>query len=57
MSGSTAAHNDVLTGDDGADLFVFGVGSGVDTVTNFATGVDVIDISDYGFANFADLSS
>ena len=44
--------DDVLRGGAGADLFAFGLGSGVDTIGDFAVGVDSIDISAYGFADF-----
>ena len=39
--------NDVLTGGDGSDIFVYGVPDthGTDTITDFATGVDKIDLS------------
>ncbi len=51
------AGNDVLSGGDDADEFFFGPGSGIDTVTDFTTGTDVINVSAYGFADFADLSN
>lgn len=38
---------DLLTGGDGADHFVFARGSGRDVVTDFANGIDQIDL--YGF--------
>jgi Ca2+-binding RTX toxin-like protein len=37
--------NDVLLGRGGADAFVFGPGSGTDTVLDFQTGIDRIDLS------------
>ena len=45
--------NDVLYGQDGADTFVFGASSGIDTIADFTPGTDKIDLSAYGFANFA----
>ena len=49
--------NDVLSGGDDADVFFFGPGSGIDTVTDFTTGTDVINVNAYGFADFAALSN
>ena len=55
------AGDDVLTGGDGddvmtgglnADTFVLGLGSAIDTIADFDVGVDTIDISAYGFADF-----
>ena len=34
-----------LTGGDGADTFVFGLGHGTDTITDFTAGTDKIDLS------------
>jgi Ca2+-binding RTX toxin-like protein len=57
-----SAFNDVLTGDaaanilsggDGADTFVFAAGSGQDTVNDFVSGSDKLDLSAFGFADFA----
>jgi Ca2+-binding RTX toxin-like protein len=45
--------NDALIGEAGADTFVFGLGTGIDTIGDFVPGTDKIDISAYGFANFA----
>ncbi|NYT42882.1 M10 family metallopeptidase C-terminal domain-containing protein [Sphingomonas sp. R-74633] len=45
--------DDVLFGQDGNDTFVFGAGSGIDTIGDFTPGTDKIDLSAYGFANFA----
>jgi len=40
----------------GADRFIFGVGSGRDTITDFEVGKDIIQIlPGYGFRSFADL--
>ncbi|MDG2535387.1 M10 family metallopeptidase C-terminal domain-containing protein [Sphingomonas sp. HITSZ_GF] len=45
--------DDVLYGQDGADTFVFGASSGIDTIGDFVAGTDKIDLSAYGFASFA----
>lgn len=37
--------DDVMTGGDGADSFVFGFAGGNDTVSDFVSGEDVIDVS------------
>ncbi len=50
------AGDDALTGGSGADTFVFGVTSGSDTVTDFDTGEDTIDVR-YALADFADLDA
>ena len=50
---------DALTGGAGADTFVFAPGHGNDTITDFAVGEDLIDLSgfvDIRPADFADLS-
>ena len=47
--------DDVLYGDGGADTFVFGIGTGVDTVADFRVGIDKLDLSAFGFASFAAL--
>ena len=47
---------DVLTGGGGADVFVFADAGATDRVTDFAFGVDLLDISAWGAANFAALS-
>ena len=52
------AGNDRLTGASGDDVFVFTDGGGNDTVTDFVAGAgtdDVLDITDFGFASFADV--
>lgn len=52
--------DDVLTGNSGADSFIFSDGSGSDTITDFEAGDDgrdIIDVTDFGFADFADLMS
>lgn len=40
-----AAGNDTLTGGSGSDLFVFANDGSTDTITDFATGVDRIDLT------------
>ena len=47
-----AAGDDMLTGGGGSDTFDIELGSDIDTIIDFDVGVDVIDISAYGFANF-----
>ncbi len=50
--------NDKLFGDTGDDVFVFTDGAGDDTVTDFEAGAgtdDQLDVSDFGFADLADL--
>ncbi len=49
------AGSDRLAGGAGDDLFVFGAGSGQDIVEDFTSGSDRLDVSAYGFANFASL--
>ncbi len=52
------AGNDILTGNGGDDLFVFENGTGDDVITDFSAGAgseDVIDVSDFGFTDLADL--
>ena len=39
------ANDNVLTGGAGADIFVFTAGHGADTITNFVSGTDKIDLS------------
>ena len=48
--------DDSLTGGTEADTFVFEEGHGNDTITDFADGTDLIDLSDLGIKNFAALS-
>ena len=49
--------NDRLTGGAGADTFVFGPDHGDDTITDFADGEDLIDLSSLeGIAGFEDLN-
>ena len=54
------AGNDVLTGGSGMgsqdgtrDTFVFGSGDGTDKIKDFENGIDVIDLSGFGFTNFS----
>jgi Ca2+-binding RTX toxin-like protein len=52
------AGNDLLTGGGGADRFAFSGFDGIDTITDFQPGVDMIEVSGYGrsLASFGDLS-
>ncbi len=45
--------NDTLTGGNGGDTFVFKLATGDDTITGFLSATDLIDVSDYDFANGA----
>lgn len=45
--------NDTLIGGAGADLFEFAIGDGDDVVSEFADGVDRIDLRQYAGASFA----
>jgi Ca2+-binding RTX toxin-like protein len=45
--------NDMLFGEGGADTFVFSSGNGQDTVGDFVSGSDKLDLSAFGFADFA----
>lgn len=49
------AGNDLLTGHGNQDVFVFAAGHGRDMITDFATGIDRIDLSAFGtrFGSFA----
>jgi Ca2+-binding RTX toxin-like protein len=51
------AGNDVLFGEAGADSFVFAPGTGGDVIGDFETGVDRIDLSAFGLADFEALQS
>lgn len=44
---------DKIDGGAGADTIVFEAGDGVDLIYNFEDGVDQIDLTDFGFADFA----
>ena len=50
------AGNDFIYGDAGADTFVFTEGSGFNTVNDFVSGTDRIDVSEFGFSDFNDLN-
>lgn len=46
---------DILTGGEGADSFVFGAGDGLDVITDFASGTDVLTLdSGLGLSTAAD---
>ncbi|MDB5680122.1 M10 family metallopeptidase C-terminal domain-containing protein [Sphingomonas bacterium] len=47
------AGNDTLNGGVGNDKFVFDHGTGQDTVYDFVSGTDQLDLTTIGFANFA----
>lgn len=47
---------DRLTGGAGADVFVFGASAGRDTVTDFDTSADRLDVSGMGVAGLADFA-
>ena len=51
------AGDDVLEGGGAEDTFVYARGDDRDTVTDFADGIDVIDLSSYGFVDFAEAAS
>jgi hypothetical protein len=44
--------NDTLTGGAGADTFVFAPGDGVDLITDFQIGQDLLDLSAFSFSGF-----
>lgn len=46
---------DKLLGGGGEDIFDFNVGDGDDRVVNFQDGIDLIDVSDYGFGSGAEV--
>ncbi|WP_417232962.1 M10 family metallopeptidase C-terminal domain-containing protein [Brevundimonas sp.] len=48
--------NDVLFGEGGADIFVFDIGTGGDVIGDFQVGVDRIDLTAFGFADFSQLA-
>lgn len=49
--------NDILSGGDGIDTFVFAPDGGHDVITNFDVGTDVLDLRAYGFASLDDALS
>ena len=48
--------DETLSGEAGADTFVFGPGHGNDVITNFANGEDRIDLRAFPIPGFADLT-
>jgi len=50
------AHDNVLTGNAGADRFVLSSNAGQDVITDFAHGVDVIDLTGAGVHSLAELT-
>ncbi|MEM7169312.1 MAG: matrixin family metalloprotease [Pseudomonadota bacterium] len=53
LNGGTG--NDTLTGNGGADTFVFDNNTGSDTITDFVSLKDVLDVRDYNFNSGADV--
>lgn len=49
------AGNDSLWGRIGSDTFIFAEGSDIDHIHDFKDGVDLIDVSAFGFANAAEV--
>ena len=49
LSGGTG--NDKLLGGTGADTFVFVTGDGSDEISDFEAGIDLIDLTGYGFSS------
>ena len=47
---------DYLSGDDGADIYKFVRDGERDSIEDFESGIDKIDVSDWGVSTFADLS-
>jgi len=45
--------NDVVTGQQGADQFIIGLAEGRDTITDFNTAEDQVNLIAHGFADFA----
>jgi VCBS repeat-containing protein len=48
--------NDTLVGGDGNDTFVFAASDGVDTITDFEDGPDIIDLASFGFTSTLDFT-
>ena len=46
---------DWLAGGHGNDVFVFGPGDGADTVTDFSSGTDKVDLTDFEIESVEDL--
>ncbi len=55
LNGGTG--NDRLEGGSGEDIFVFEMGTQQDTVLDFQSGQDELDLTDFGFASFADVQA
>ena len=53
LTGGTG--NDILTGGYGADQFIFTQGDGIDSITDFEVGTDIVDLTDFGFDSFDEL--
>lgn len=60
------ANNDILNGGDGddrltggthADVFVFETNGGFDRITDWQDGVDLVDLTDFGFSNFSEVEA
>lgn len=49
--------NDVLSGGAGADVFHFAANSDFDAIRDFEDGIDRLDLSDMGFASFAQVQA
>ena len=49
--------NDFLSGDAGADTFVFDVGGAHDSVFDFTSGTDKLDLTAFGFTSFAQVQA
>ena len=47
--------DDRLAGGPGADVFVFGPGDGADTVTDFSSGTDKLDLTAFEIESVEDL--
>ncbi|MFC3052090.1 DUF4347 domain-containing protein [Kordiimonas pumila] len=52
-----SAGDDVLTGGSGADVFIFGSNSGNDTVTDFDTSEDILNLSFTGFSTLDEVTA
>jgi Ca2+-binding RTX toxin-like protein len=54
---SSTPEDETLTGSTGVDTFFFGPGDGADTVTDFTTGEDLIDLRQFpNISSFSDLT-
>ena len=54
---TSLAGDDVLAGGNGDDTFVFGLNSGADTVRDFNTDGELLDLTAYGVSDLGDLAS